>query len=129
MLLEVGALRKTLGTSWYSACEGLLLSVYPEVIEEVAPLPELLPTALVAAFHDSSNPLSVGVLVFEDLIVRSIRNMLGLADPMEGLHLLLPIFFGDDLTLPAEGLVVLLLIFLMEEMSWHFVKGLCFHEG
>jgi len=120
MLLEVGALRKTLGTSWYSACEGLLLSVYPEVIEEVAPLPELLPTALVAALHDSSDSLSGRIFIAEDLIVRSVRNMLGLTDPMEGLHLLLTIFFCDDLSFIFNVVIAFLILLLMRGCARHW---------
>ena len=123
MLLEVCTLRKALGTSRYSASEGLLLCVYPEVIEEVASLSELFSAILVAALHDSPDALRARVLIAENLIVRSIRNMLGLADPMEGLHFLLSIFFSDDLPIFPGGLVVRFVLLLVEEGARHLDGG------
>lgn len=73
MFLKIRALRKTFVAPWDVAGEGLLLGVDPQVVEEVAALPELLQAVL--ALHDSSDPFCFGMKIFEDLEILCIGNV------------------------------------------------------
>lgn len=106
MLRQVGALREILRASSHRAGEGLFFGMDPQVVEEIAPLPELFAAAFVLALHNSSHSLSHRVLVPQNLIKSSIGNIFALANAVEGLRLFHTILFRYKISQPS-GLTIL----------------------
>lgn len=93
MLLKICTLWEIFCASWDSTNEGLFLSVNSQMVKKVASFLKLLSTVRILAFHYSSGPFCIWMLISYDLIKSSIWNVLWFAYPMEGSTFLNTIFF------------------------------------
>ena len=79
MLSQIRTLCETFVASLDRASKGLFIGVDPKMVEEVASLSELLVTAGILALHDSPDSSCLDMLVSQDFVICSIRNMFALA--------------------------------------------------